>query len=725
MVHYAAQQLLQRDASHMPQRVVRPNENPEIAGAGESEGRDGNQETEETEDVGGDTPGGFSPFPNKSSFELGKWFYNGKPLKSMKELLKLVKLLVAGKVVPSDLEDVNFSRIHNDLASGRRTTGDTQNGAKTSDRRTDRADQRDPKDQAAAASKMHEEPPADGRTSDADWETEEVDEGLPLGWKRTPVTIPVPCKQACVDPGTRDYTVEPGFLHRSLVDVIKTSIEDPDRFANFHTEPYESWFQPDEANDPIRVYGELYTSDAFIAEQQKVQEINPKEEMEHVVVGLMFASDSTQLSQFGDNALWPLYLAYGNESKYLRTKPREKLAEIVAFFEHLPAGFRQYATDRYGKAPDEFFMSHCEREYFHGQWKILLDEEFIRAYQEGIVINCGDGAQRRFFPRIFTYSADYKEKIQVANLRNMGISPCTRCMITKDKLHRLGQMLDTKMRTSCARRHDGPFMFSIRRAIQLIREGNLGVDTTKLDASLKERSLLPIENAFDCLAELDMGFDIFQILVPDLLHEMELGVWKALFIHLLRILDCIDGTLKSEVAYRLRQVPSFGDAIRRISGDRTLLKRITAHEYEDMLQIAVPVFDGLFANERDNQLVSKLLFELAHWHSLAKLRMHTDSTLELLDDATRTGAVGPSLKHQQVGDPTRTNVLAPGLSLGVVCNVSDAPPGLLPYLEPVAGSNSAIKVLDGVGSRPRCSLARYFAGNCRSTSQPQVFPIWK
>jgi hypothetical protein len=41
---------------------------------------------------------------------------------------------------------------------------------------------------------------------------------------------------------------------------------------------------------------------------------------------------------------------------------------------------------------------------------LLLDEEFLNAYQHGMVIECCDGATRRFYPRIFTYSADYQEK---------------------------------------------------------------------------------------------------------------------------------------------------------------------------------------------------------------------------------------------------------------------------------------------------------------------------
>jgi hypothetical protein len=37
------------------------------------------------------------------------------------------------------------------------------------------------------------------------------------------------------------------------------------------------------------------------------------------------------------------------------------------------------------------------------------------------------------------------------------------------------------------------------------------------------------------------------MLVVDLMHEIELGIWKLLFIHLLRILDCFDEGLKHEL----------------------------------------------------------------------------------------------------------------------------------------------------------------------------------
>lgn len=47
----------------------------------------------------------------------------------------------------------------------------------------------------------------------------------------------------------------------------------------------------------------------------------------------------------------------------------------------------------------------------------------------------------------------------------------------------------------------------------------------------------------------------------------------------------------------------------------------------------MPVFDGLFP-EPHNQSIQELLFTCAHWHGLAKLRMHTEKTLEILEETT-------------------------------------------------------------------------------------------
>jgi hypothetical protein len=76
---------------------------------------------------------------------------------------------------------------------------------------------------------------------------------------------------------------------------------------------------------------------------------------------------------------------------------------------------------------------------------------------------------------------------------------------------------------------------------------------------------------------------------------------------------------------------------------------MAARNFEDLLQVcapnnqiflelilhqcAIPVFDGLFPNNH-NAIVMDLLFVMAHWHGLAKLRMHSDLTLAILDKRT-------------------------------------------------------------------------------------------
>jgi hypothetical protein len=76
------------------------------------------------------------------------------------------------------------------------------------------------------------------------------------------------------------------------------------------------------------------------------------------------------------------------------------------------------------------------------------------------------------------------------------------------------------------------------------------------------------------------------MLVPDFMHEFELGVWKALFQHLVRILVSHgDGTIQ-EFNRRYRQVPTFGrSTIRHFSENASGMKKLAARDFEDLLQV--------------------------------------------------------------------------------------------------------------------------------------------
>ena len=59
-------------------------------------------------------------------------------------------------------------------------------------------------------------------------------------------------------------------------------------------------------------------------------------------------------------------------------------------------------------------------------------------------------------------------------------------------------------------------------------------------------------------------------------------------------------------------------------------------------QCVIPCIEGLFP-EPHNTSVIELLFILATWHALAKLHVHTETSLRLLD--TATSALGNALRH--------------------------------------------------------------------------------
>jgi hypothetical protein len=64
------------------------------------------------------------------------------------------------------------------------------------------------------------------------------------------------------------------------------------------------------------------------------------------------------------------------------------------------------------------------------------------------------------------------------------------------------------------------------------------------------------------------------------------------------------------------------------------MKKLAARDFEDLLQCSIPAFEDLL-DEPHNKHLMKLLYRTAEWHAFAKLRVHTDSTLEHLEVLTK------------------------------------------------------------------------------------------
>ncbi|KAG2739245.1 hypothetical protein P692DRAFT_201729926 [Suillus brevipes Sb2] len=331
------------------------------------------------------------------------------------------------------------------------------------------------------------------------------------------ITIEIPTRLK--EDSFRSFSI-PGFHYRPLVAMIRAAFADIQAGA-FHLLPFQCIWKDPLDDHQERVFDELYSSDSWLEAQDNLhrQPQEPGCSFERVIAGLMFFSDATHLAMFGTAKAWPLYLYFGNLMKYARSAPKSGACHIVGFFPSVgdlpPVGMAA-------------LHAHCRRELFHACWKHLLDAEFMHAYRHGIVLQCPDGVYRRVFPRIFTYSADYPEKALIATIKDMGSCPsyCLESVVMA-----------------------GSFIFS----------GGNTVNGSKVQVTLGKGSWVPtvvsvfgfdifrttnylISNQNTFAEKLGpLGFDVFRMLIVDFMHECELGTWKALFTHLVRLLYALPG----------------------------------------------------------------------------------------------------------------------------------------------------------------------------------------
>ncbi|TEB29042.1 hypothetical protein FA13DRAFT_1597683, partial [Coprinellus micaceus] len=541
----------------------------------------------------------YFPFPNWSSFRLGEWYWDDSQEKGRDSFYKLLDILTSEDFSTKELLAANWDTINDRLGASEFDEG----------------------------------------LRGLDW----VDDGT--SWQTTAVQIDVPFNHTSLHPGVHHYEV-PGFRYRPLVPIIEERLKDFNHADHFHIVPSELWWNPDlgsKSGQGVRVYGELYNSPAIIDAYKADLPPEPEESnLPRYVVALMFASDETMLASFGTSKLWPIYMMFGNESKARRGKSSLKLFEEVAYLQielcspihQIPDEFQDWYLRFSGKNNvGNPLSTHLNRELFHAQWKILLDDAFIRAYREGICVDCFDNVRRRFYPRIFTYAADYPEKVMVVGVRSMGDHPCPRCLIALPDIPGMGTPTDMAIRRDQRRKDDNVTKNKINAARKIIQKKHYNVNTDEVELLLKPMSLVPAANTFsDRLSA--HGLDVYGLIAVDILHEVEIGVWKSLFIQLLRLLEAVNTSRLNVLNGRFRQMPTFGrDTIRRFRSNVSEMKQLAARDYEDILQCAIPAFEGLIPNEHDKR-IQDLLFIFAHWHSLAKLKLHTDTTLSILDNWT-------------------------------------------------------------------------------------------
>lgn len=232
----------------------------------------------------------YFPFLNPTSFLLMEWQYTGANLKSNGEIQRLVdEVILCDQFNPRDLRGFDVSR------------------------ETARLDNTDALD----------------------------------GWHRASLSIPVP-KAKVKYPSEQDapHFVIEDVYHRRLLDVIKEAAADEDT-TTYNWIPYElNWNRPldDGSRDPqgcpitepVRLYSDVVNSQEALDEYARIrdwakQHCNDPPEVEIGLVPILIWSDSTQLANFGNASMWPIYVFFGFVSKYIRARPNSLSAHHLAY----------------------------------------------------------------------------------------------------------------------------------------------------------------------------------------------------------------------------------------------------------------------------------------------------------------------------------------------------------------------------------------------------------
>ena len=239
----------------------------------------------------------FYPYPNESSWCIGDWYWNHGAQKSKQSFKNLVDIITSANFRSEDLYRTNWTAIDRQLGS---------------------------------LGTVHDHSQATPAATDPEeWQAEDD------GWMQRDITISVPFPHRVLHPSPRTYTVS-HFYRRSLVSIIREALSDPIRCRLFRFKPYSLRWKRSCTVDDIGVYGELFSSQAFITAHRDLQDARLDSTsctLPRCIVALMFWSDTTQLTAFRDAKLWPLYVYFGNESKYRHCTPTANLCSHAAYFQ--------------------------------------------------------------------------------------------------------------------------------------------------------------------------------------------------------------------------------------------------------------------------------------------------------------------------------------------------------------------------------------------------------
>ncbi|KAN0134253.1 hypothetical protein V8E53_008025 [Lactarius tabidus] len=374
------------------------------------------------------------------------------------------------------------------------------------------------------------------------------------------------------------------FYFRGILPCIRTLFGDPSFTRRLVFAPECHYQDPAHTT---QLFGEMHTGKWWWSVQQSLESHRPGA----TVIPIILSSDKTQLTHFQSKSAYPVYMSIGNIPKDIRSKPTQRAQMLLGY---IPTTWLEHIKNKAGQR-------RALANLFHACMHKILSG--IEHYGEtGIAMATGDGVWYRCHPILATFVGDYPEQSLVACTP---YGRCPKCSVPRDE-HRNYQNFP---------------IHNIRTAIDTF---SLCDDNpTTFHAVCREANLKPTYRPF---WEHFPFTNIFLSITPDILHQLQQGIFKYLIRWLIKLWS-------EEIDAHCSRLPPNHNA-RHFYKGITMLSNLTGQEHKDISCIILGlVVDLPLLENQSTACLIRAVRALLDFFYLSQYSVHSTESLDALEDA--------------------------------------------------------------------------------------------
>ena len=165
--------------------------------------------------------------------------------------------------------------------------------------------------------------------------------------------------------------------------------------------PFKEYWRPSDDAPPECLYGEVFSSQAMLDADNDLCKSCPessRDSLKAFIVPLLLYSHLMHLANFGNASSWPVYLFFGNQSKYIQAMPSSfschhatyipKVHDTTSLFwlynllmlSQLLDNIQDSYKEHYQMTTTAATLMHCKQELMHAILSLVLNEKFIYVY---------------------------------------------------------------------------------------------------------------------------------------------------------------------------------------------------------------------------------------------------------------------------------------------------------------------------------------------------------